>query len=139
MGIPSLEDLFLEEQYASLEGGILEGFGRLFTKDLRIYVYPYQDPATKILRKVDTAEVAPHVRNLYCHLVDGKKIKQLDDFDESALYVFSRDVLRRLKNEDESWIEMVPPEIAEAIKKHSFFGYRAPDASRVLGRSNAKN
>jgi len=40
MGVASLEDLFKEQYYAELEGGILEAFGRLFTKDLRIYVYP---------------------------------------------------------------------------------------------------
>jgi hypothetical protein len=126
MGIPSLEDLFQEGQYANLEGGILEGFGRLFTKDLRIYVYPFQDPNTKHLRKVSNADISMHVRSLYRHLVDGGKIKQLDDFDESALHVFSRDVLRRIKDDDPSWIPMVPPEIADAIRKHSFFGYRSP-------------
>ena len=40
MGVASLQDLFKEEYYSGLEGGILEAFGKLFTKDLRIYVYP---------------------------------------------------------------------------------------------------
>ena len=43
MGVSSLRDLFKEEYYAGLEGGILEAFGKLFTKDLRIYVYPLRD------------------------------------------------------------------------------------------------
>ena len=46
MGVASLLDLFKEEYYPRLEGGILEAFGKLFTKDLRIYVYPLKDPAT---------------------------------------------------------------------------------------------
>ncbi|HEY0786595.1 MAG TPA: hypothetical protein VGD62_12045, partial [Acidobacteriaceae bacterium] len=127
MGVSSLEVLFNEQQYAALEGGILEGFGKLFTKDLRIYVYPYRDPVTKAIRKVDTAEIAPDVRNLYHHVVAGGKIKQLDDYNEEALDIFSRDILKRIKNEDPSWIPMVPPEIAELIKKNRFFGYREPE------------
>jgi hypothetical protein len=129
MGVPSLEDLFQEQHYADLEGGILEAFGKLFTKDLRIYVYPYQDPETKVLRMVEGAEISPHVRSLYRHIVDGGRIKQLNEFDESALHIFSRDVLKRIKAEDSSWVGMVPPEIAELIKKHHFFGYRDAEAA----------
>ena len=40
MGATSLQDLFKEQYYKGLEGGILEAFGKLFTKNLRVYVYP---------------------------------------------------------------------------------------------------
>src|SRR5258708_1688130 len=46
MGVASLQELFQEQYYAELEGGILEAFGKLFTKDLRIYVYPLRDLST---------------------------------------------------------------------------------------------
>ena len=49
MGASSLQDLFTEHYYAGLEGGILEAFGKLFTKNLRIYVYPFQSNATDAL------------------------------------------------------------------------------------------
>ena len=131
MGVPSLEDLFVEQHYSDLEGGILEGCGRLFTRDLRIYVYPYLDPVSKTLRKVESAEVSSHVRNLYRHIVEGGRIKQLEEYDETALPIFSRDVLHRIKNDDDSWVAMVPPAIAELIKKNRFFGYREPEADLV--------
>ena len=129
MGVPSVEELFKEQHYADLEGGILEAFGKLFTRDLRIYVYPWLDPATNTLRKVETVEISAHVRSLYRHIVDGGRIKQLDEFDESALHIFSRDVLKRIKEEDSSWVAMVPPEIAEVIKKQCFFGYRKAETA----------
>ena len=132
MGVSSLEVLFKEQQYVALEGGILEGFGKLFTKDLRIYVYPYRDPDTNALRKVENADISAHVRNLYRHIVENGKIKQLEDYDESALHIFSRDVLKRIKAEDASWVPMVPPEIAEMIRKNRFFGYREPEVSRLV-------
>ena len=124
MGVSSLQDLFQEKYYEGLEGGILEAFGRLFTKDLRIYVYPLQDPATGHLTTVQNLQMPGALQSLYCHLVERGRIKQLDNFDESVLSIFSRDVLRRIKDGDASWETMVPPEIAAVIRQRHYFGYR---------------
>lgn len=48
-----MQELFKEKHYKDLDGGILEGFGRLLKFDLRIYVYPTLDAKTG---KVITAE-----------------------------------------------------------------------------------
>jgi hypothetical protein len=114
---------------AGLEGGILEAFGRLFTKDLRIYVYPLRDPATGQLSTVQNVRMPGDLHSLYCHLVERGRIKQLDNFDETVLHIFSRDVLRRIKDHDASWEAMVPPEIAQVIKDRHFFGYREAEAA----------
>ena len=39
------------------------------------------------------------------------------------LPIFSRDVLRRIAANDDSWESMVPPDVAELIKRRAFFGY----------------
>src|SRR5271154_1443398 len=122
MGVGSLQDLFKEEYYAGLEGGILEAFGKLFTKDLKIYVYPLRDAATGQLSTVQNLKMPGALQSLYCHLVERGRIKQLDNFDESVLHIFSRDVLRRIKDHDSSWEAMVPPEIAQVIKDRHYFG-----------------
>ncbi|MGA3295225.1 MAG: TonB-dependent receptor [Candidatus Acidiferrales bacterium] len=124
MGAASLQDIFKEQYYAELEGGILEAFGKLFTKDLRIYVYPLLDPATGMLNTVENVSIPSDLHNLYRHLVERGRIKPLDNFDESVLHIFSRDVLKRIKDNDTSWESMVPSEIAEVIKRRRFFGYR---------------
>src|SRR5216683_3014253 len=113
MGAASLMDLFTEKYYAELEGGILEAFGKLFTKNLRIYVYPWRDAGAGLLRRVENVEMPEELRSLYSHLVERGRITQLDNFDESVLHIFSRDVLRRIKDHDASWETMVPPEIAQ--------------------------
>jgi hypothetical protein len=123
MGVGSLQDLFKEEYYAALEGGILEAFGKLFTKDLRIYVYPLRDQTTGQLSTVENIQMPGDLHSLYSHLVERGRIKQLDNFDETVLHIFSRDVLRRIKDNDASWETMVPPAIAEAIKRRRYFGY----------------
>lgn len=135
MGMASILDLFKEEYYAGLEGGTLEAFGRLFKKDLRIYAYPLRDPATGQLTTVQNFKLADsHLQHLYSYLVEQGRIKQLDNFDQSILNIFSRDVLKRIKNEDSSWETMVPPEVAALIKKHRYFGYcgtELQDAARA--------
>ena len=42
MGAHSLCDLFDEQYYTSLDGGILESFGRLFKNNVKVYVYPFK-------------------------------------------------------------------------------------------------
>jgi hypothetical protein len=122
MGAASLEDLFKEEYYNELEGGILEAFGKLFTRNLRIYVYPLLDRATGELTTADSVELPNDLRSLHRHLVERGRIKPLCNYDERVLHIFSREVLRLIKVHDASWEEMVPPEIAGVIKRRRFFG-----------------
>ena len=124
MGARSLQELFGEQYYSGLEGGILEAFGKLFTKDLRLYVYPLLDHATGQLTTVETIQMPGNLQSLYRHLVEGGRIRQLDNFDAGLLHIFSRDVLRRIMDHDPSWEDMVPVEIAEVIKRRRFFGYQ---------------
>lgn len=126
MGAASILDLFKEEYYAGLEGGILEAFGRLFTKNMRIYVYPLLDTSNNTIVTVENMNLSPDLEKLYHHLVDQGRIRQLTTYDEKVLHIFSRDVLRRIKDQDPAWEDMVPKEIAEVIKKRRFFGYQEP-------------
>jgi hypothetical protein len=124
MGAASLTELFDYKYYTNLQGGILESFGRLFKNDLKLYVYPLKDRKTGMLTTVENLQVAPELRKLYGFLVDRGDIAGLDNYDESALDIFSRDVLAKIKDGDKSWETMVPPNVAEAIKRRRFFGYR---------------
>ena len=129
MGTPNLLDLFKEEFYTDLEGGILEGFGRLFTKNFRMYIYPHRDPVTGQLNTMENLPIPESMRNLYRHLVERGRITQLDNFDQSVMHIFSPDVLKRIKAHDSSWEEMVPPEVRDVIKRRRFFGYSEPEVA----------
>jgi hypothetical protein len=89
-GVANLLDLFNAKYYTEPEGGILVSFGRLFTKDLRLYVYPLRDPATGLIKTVENAEIPATQHHLFRHLVGQGRIKPLDNFDESVLHIFSR-------------------------------------------------
>ncbi|MGY1832896.1 TonB-dependent receptor [Geodermatophilus sp. SYSU D01180] len=120
MGLPSLLELFDEDRHAGLPGGILESFGRLFKNDLRLFVYPMLRDGQVVT--VDTLEVADQLRPLFDYLNRRGSFVGLDHKPDH-LPILSRDVLRRIPTEDTGWEAMVPPEVAELIKKRGFFGY----------------
>lgn len=126
LGVASLYDIFKEEYYANLEGGILEAFGKLFTKNFRIYVYPYLNQNAGVLTVGSPDEIPADMRSLYQHLLERGKIKPLDNFDRAVLHILSREVLKRIGDASAPWEDMVPPEIAQVIKQRKFFGYRDP-------------
>ncbi|HJX42520.1 MAG TPA: TonB-dependent receptor [Geodermatophilus sp.] len=122
MGVPSLIDLFDEESHAALPGGILESFGRLLKNDLRLFVYPMLRDGEVVT--VDTVAVGEELQPLYDYLNRRGSFVGLDDHDPAHLSILSRDVLRRIPTDDESWEAMVPAEVAALIRKRGFFGYR---------------
>jgi hypothetical protein len=124
MGVPTLQEVFEEKYYADLEGGILESFGRLFKNALKIYVYPYRDPAAGRVLTADNLAVAPHLRHLYGYLKENDFIRPLSDIDAACLPVFSDDVLAFLHAGDAAWEQMVPPQVARVIKERRLFGFK---------------
>ena len=126
MGVPSLIDLFDERNHAQLPGGILESFGRLFKNELKLYVYPLQPSPDDELKTVNDIKVRTELQPLYDYLAGRGSFVHLDNYRPEFLPIFSRDVLRRIAANDDSWESMVPPDVAELIKRRAFFGYTEP-------------
>jgi hypothetical protein len=146
MGINNLIEIFNEKYYENLEGGILESFGRLFRNSVKLYIYPMRQDgfdvyttsgqsvpinsdrtpshafASSVLINAKNVQIADHLRNLYAHLLEAHYIDCIVGFDPSILHIFSRDVLRRIKEGDVSWEKMVPEAVVAAIKRRELFG-----------------
>jgi hypothetical protein len=122
MGVPSLIDLFDESHHADLPGGILESFGRLLKNDLRLFVYPMLRDGEVVT--VDTVQVSAELQPLYDYLRGRGSFVAVDNYKPDYLAILSRDVLRRIPTDDETWETMVPAEVAEVIRKRGFFGYQ---------------
>lgn len=123
MGAYSLAELFEEHYYTSLDGGILEGFGRLFKNNVKLYVYPYRDQTTKQVVHVDDLKIQDDQRSLFEYLVGRGCISPLEEFNEAYLDIFSPDVLKKIGEGDDSWETLVPAVVAEKIKSQKLFGY----------------
>lgn len=124
MGTGSLLELFNEKYYTGLQGGILESFGRLFKKELKIYCYPLLDRTTDEITTCENLQIKPDLQKLYGYLLDRGGVNHLDNYSPDCLRVFSRDILKKIKDCDVSWEEMVPQSVASVIKDRKYFNFQ---------------
>ena len=122
MGVNNLVDIFDEKYYRHLSGGILEAFGKLFYRDMKVYLYPMIDENGEILNS-ENLKVHPRTKELYKFFKFNGKVVDITDFNPENLQVFSREVLKMISSNKEGWEGMLPPGVAEIIKKKSLFGF----------------
>ncbi len=123
LGINNLIDVFDEKYYRHLSGGILEAFGKLFFKDLKVYLYPMKDLKTETLITSENLKVHPRMKELYKFFKYNGKLIDIKDFDPKVLGIFSRTVLKQIIKGDSKWENLLPKGISNIIKKHRLFGY----------------
>ncbi len=123
MGVYNLIQIFDEKYYRTVSGGILEAFGKLFYRDLKVYMYPYKDEKTGEYITSENLKVHPRVKELYKFFKHNGKLIDIKDYNPEILHIFSRRVLKMITSNQEGWEEMLPEGIAELIKKDRLFGY----------------
>ncbi len=123
MGVDSFVKIFDEKYYRELSGGILEAFGKLFFKDLKVYLYPQKDQGAGKLITSENLKVHPRMKELYKFFKYNGKVIDIKDFDPDILDIFSKNVLKMIANGEPGWEEMLPKGIAETIKDQRLFGY----------------
>jgi hypothetical protein len=122
LGVPLLRELFVENHYRDLPGGILEAFGRLFTHSVRLFVHATRDPLDGRPVTAESLKVAGHLCHLHRHLLENRFIIPIP-FDEASLRTYSSDEVRsRIAAGDPSWKAFVEPAVAELIESRGYFG-----------------
>ena len=125
MGVPTLLQVFDEKYYAELEGGVLEGLGRLFQGCVKLFILPTRETDAAELITSDRLDVKPELSHLYRHLVENGHIESIREFDAGDLHVTPGAVLAGIQSGDPNWEKLVPPQAAAVIKQKGLFGYRA--------------
>ncbi|WP_330443938.1 TonB-dependent receptor [Flavobacterium sp. C4GT6] len=132
MGVNNLVDIFDEKYYRHLSGGILEAFGKLFYRDLKVFLYPMKDEEGEIITS-ENLMVHPRMKELYKFFKFNGKVIDIADIDASYLDIFSREVLKMISKGQSGWEDMLPPGVAEIIKKNQLFGY---DPKKLVAEQN---
>ncbi len=122
MGVNNLVDIFDEKYYRHLSGGILEAFGKLFYRDLKVYLYPMEGENGEIINS-QNLKVHPRMKELYKFFAYNGKVVDVENYDVENLKIFSREVLRKICANEEGWEETVPEGVPELIKSHNLFGF----------------
>jgi hypothetical protein len=134
LGYPNLEYIFGEEHYKDLPGGILESFATLFSRKVKLFIYPTLRNGTimNCLRFFPP----PHLIDLYRYLIANNKIEDIRNYNENNLHVQTDIVLQLIKQGVEGWEQYVPPEVAAMIKARCLFGYPcAVEPVKELGQA----
>jgi len=124
MGVSNLIDIFDEKYYRHLSGGILEAFGKLFYRDLKVYLYPMKDIETGEIIDSDNLKVHPRMKELYKFFKFNGKVVDIKLYDEKILEIFSRSVLKKITKNEPGWEQMLPEGVADIIKRDHLFGYQ---------------
>ena len=123
MGVNNLIEIFDEKYYDNLRGGILEAFGKLFVKNLKVFLYPMKLKNGKIIN-TSNIQVANKVKDLYKFFKSNKILIDIENYNENLLDIYSAEVLSEIKNNKTGWEKKLPAEVNKLIKDKKLFGYR---------------
>jgi hypothetical protein len=123
IGTPRLLDIFDEQYYNNVDGGILEAIGKLFRNKMHIYAYPWLGDDERLLTAYNLG-VARSLEGLYRYLLDNNYISALDNYapELPRLRLSSKEVLDRIQEKDASWKDLVPDSVSELIMAKGLFG-----------------
>ena len=138
LGLNNLADIFKEDYYSNLEGGILEAFGKLFKDNVKIYAYPIElknferyrlqmgigdNVETDLVEEqdglltIDNLLVAGNLRNLYKYIRENGFLVTIENCDRTNMNLFSRDIFKLVCNREEGWKESLPSCVSDMIEK----------------------
>ena len=69
-------------------------------------------------------DIHPRFKPLFEFLVNNRRIKDIEDYDPDILQIFSRDILKRIRNGEEGWEVALPELVGPMIKEKKLFGYQ---------------
>lgn len=114
VGANHLEKLFSEKHYEDLDGGMLEGLGKLLDSETTLYIYPHKTRDLCLTTKSFFPK--PHLKNLYQYFIQNKQIVDVSGCDEALDYHLAAEVLALIKKKDPQWKNLVPEKIRNLIE-----------------------
>ena len=123
MGVTNLVEIFDEKYYDDVKGGILEAFGNIFKNNMKIYLYPVLDKQKDNVIDSNNLKLEDNMKEFYKYFKVNDKIRDLE-FNKDYLSIFSKDVLKQIKNKTPGWEDKLPEGVSDLIIKKKMFGYK---------------
>ena len=122
IGFPTLEKVLEKDYYTDLKGGILEAFGKLFTENMKLYVYPFMDNKTNEIKSSRDVSLPKDVNYLYEYLIEKKQILDIDNVNINKMSYSDTNVVSLIKKGDDKWKNMVSKYVSDQITNKGLFG-----------------
>ena len=124
MGVSNFVEVFDEQYYKDVKGGILGAFGKMFHNNLKVYLYPMKHPETNEIINSNNLKLHPRMKDFYKFFKFNGKVVDILDFESEYLSIFSRKILTKIKEGKNGWKNQLPEGIAEMIMKNKMFGWK---------------
>jgi len=121
LSVLDFDYLFAEQYYNGLEGGILEAFGKLFSDNTNVYVYPTIRDGKLIT--LENADVGDDLRYLLQHLIHNRAMVTAEIKDVANLQISAREVAKQIPLGRGDWEKSLPASTAQQIIERGLFGY----------------
>ena len=125
VGVNDLLQLISDKYYANQDGRLLAAFGEIFTRNVKLYVYPAQQEGSADLMTAENVPIPEGVKFLYRHLLDSGQIVDIEQYRADHLHIYSKEVLALIRAGEDGWEKMVPERVAKLVKQDCLFGYPA--------------
>jgi hypothetical protein len=124
IGVLELLEIINEKFYKNQDGRLLVAFGELFTRNIKIFVYPaLQDNESKKLLTAQNLPVPQGIKFLYKHLLDSNQVVEVENYNPDLLHIFPHEVLEKIKEGNDGWQNMVPALLSDLIVKEKLLGF----------------
>lgn len=127
MGVSNFVEIFDEQYYEDVRGGILEAFGKMFHNNLKVYLYPMKDFETGQIITSNNLKLHPRMKDFYKFFKYNGKIVDIFEYENDYLSIFSREILTKIRNGQKNWIDQLPSGVAEKIMNNDMFGWKSKE------------
>ena len=121
MKTSDLNYLFDRNVYEGLEGGTLEGLGKLFADNTSVLVYPNLNSGK--VHRLEDVRFPETVELVAQQLMRNNKLIACEGYDESIVEISARQAIQMISSNEPGWEDTLEPNIAKMIKEQGFFGY----------------
>ncbi len=125
VGARELEDLINENTKMTGQENMLVTFGRLFSRNITVYVYPAYNDDKTVLFTSKNLPVHPMIKYLYQHLIEQNFIVDITEYNAQNLDIFPYEVLQEIKENKEGWEDKLPKGLADIIRNKGYFGWKS--------------
>jgi len=134
MGVSNLIKVFDQKYYHNLSGGILEASGKLFSKDMKVYLYPMHIKETDEIINGDSLGqyLEETTLKLYEFFRSSGRIVDIENYNKDYLHIYSKEVLKMIENDVEGWEKLLPEGVPDIIKEQCLFSCVAIPSKRKV-------
>lgn len=122
IGVHELGEIIHHKYEQNQDGRLLVAFGELFTRNIKIYVYPAYDDKGKLIT-ANNLKVPDGITFLYKHLLGSEQVVCVEEYDEEGMRVLPYELYKMIKAGKTGWEKYLPPTVSNLIKEKGYLGY----------------